>query len=162
MMWDEWEDKGNNLEQQQQTEEESESGEESEGQEKGQQDEEEDSFLKFDFLSVLPQPTDYYRILEVDYDATEDVIRSNYIRLALKWHPDKQKDQDYATSRFQEINEAYQGVLVKEINKKWSLVKCSEYLCMRPLSFEVLYADIFSVKTHQKKKERTVSSVNDM
>nr|XP_004490426.1 uncharacterized protein LOC101496602 isoform X2 [Cicer arietinum] len=24
-----------------------------------------------------------------------------------KWHPDKQKDQDSATSRFQEINEAY-------------------------------------------------------
>lgn len=27
-----------------------------------------------------------------------------------KWHPDKQKDDgDSATSRFQEINEAYQG-----------------------------------------------------
>ena len=26
---------------------------------------------------------DYYRILEVDYDATEEAIRSNYIRLAL-------------------------------------------------------------------------------
>ncbi|KAL3577141.1 hypothetical protein D5086_022424 [Populus alba] len=25
-----------------------------------------------------------------------------------KWHPDKQKDEDSATSRFQEINEAYQ------------------------------------------------------
>ncbi|KAF5192075.1 Chaperone protein dnaj, partial [Thalictrum thalictroides] len=50
---------------------------------------------------------DYYKILEVDYDATEDTIRSNYIRLALKWHPDKRKDQDGATSKFQEINEAY-------------------------------------------------------
>ena len=26
---------------------------------------------------------DYYKILEVDYDATEEEIRSNYIRLAL-------------------------------------------------------------------------------
>nr|XP_027093867.1 uncharacterized protein LOC113714280 [Coffea arabica] len=60
------------------------------------------------FLSVLAKPKDYYRILEVDYDATEEAIRSNYIRLALKWHPDKQKDQDCATSIFQEINEAYQ------------------------------------------------------
>ena len=25
-----------------------------------------------------------------------------------KWHPDKQKDQGAATTRFQEINEAYQ------------------------------------------------------
>ena len=26
-----------------------------------------------------------------------------------KWHPDKLKEEDSATSRFQEINEAYQG-----------------------------------------------------
>nr|AFK49445.1 unknown [Medicago truncatula] len=66
------------------------------------------SYLNFDFLSTLSKPKDYYKILEVDYDANDDTIRSNYIRLALKWHPDKQKDQDSATSRFQDINEAYQ------------------------------------------------------
>uniref|UniRef100_A0A0V0H7R3 Putative dnaJ-related protein SCJ1-like n=1 Tax=Solanum chacoense TaxID=4108 RepID=A0A0V0H7R3_SOLCH len=93
MMWDEW---GNEF------------GQEYE-EEQQQQEEEDDSYLKFDFLSVLSKPKDYYRILEVDYDATEEVIRSNFIRLALKWHPDKQKDQDSATSKFQEINEAYQG-----------------------------------------------------
>ncbi|KAK1301459.1 hypothetical protein QJS10_CPB12g01424 [Acorus calamus] len=54
---------------------------------------------------------DYYKILEVDYDATEETIRSNYIRLALKWHPDKRKDEDSATSRFQDINEAYKDDL---------------------------------------------------
>ncbi|GLT74443.1 hypothetical protein SLA2020_462420 [Shorea laevis] len=68
----------------------------------------EDSPLNFDFISLHSKPKDYYKILEVDYDATEDAIRSNYIRLALKWHPDKQKGEDSATSRFQEINEAYQ------------------------------------------------------
>ncbi|KAH1061428.1 hypothetical protein AAZX31_02G198500 [Glycine max] len=57
---------------------------------------------------VLCWGQDYYKILEVDYDATDDAIRSNYIRLALKWHPDKHKDQNSATSRFQDINEAYQ------------------------------------------------------
>ncbi|XP_012067969.1 chaperone protein DnaJ [Jatropha curcas] len=68
----------------------------------------EDSHLNFDFLSLVSKPKDYYKILEVEYDASDDAIRSNYIRLALKWHPDKQKGQDSATSRFQEINEAYQ------------------------------------------------------
>ncbi|KAK8566888.1 hypothetical protein V6N13_109971 [Hibiscus sabdariffa] len=72
---------------------------------------EQDSNLNFDFLSLVSKPKDYYKILEVDYDATEDDIRSNYIRLALKWHPDKQKDdENCATSRFQEINEAYQDL----------------------------------------------------
>ncbi|RWR89984.1 dnAJ-like protein [Cinnamomum micranthum f. kanehirae] len=63
--------------------------------------------VDFDFLSLLSKSKDYYRILEVDYDATEETIRTNYIRLALKWHPDKRKGEDGVTSRFQEINEAY-------------------------------------------------------
>nr|ACU19349.1 unknown [Glycine max] len=67
-----------------------------------------DSHLKFDFFSALSRPKDYYKILEVDYDATDDAIRSNYIRLALKWHPGKHKDQNFVTSGFQDINEAYQ------------------------------------------------------
>lgn len=67
-----------------------------------------ESPFNFDLLSLLSKPKDYYKILEVDFDATEEDIRSNYIRLALKWHPDKQKEEDGATSKFQEINEAYQ------------------------------------------------------
>ncbi|CAH2072589.1 unnamed protein product [Thlaspi arvense] len=50
---------------------------------------------------------DYYKILEVDYDATEELIRLNYRKLALKWHPDKHKGDSAATEKFQEINEAY-------------------------------------------------------
>ncbi|CAO2834464.1 unnamed protein product [Amaranthus hypochondriacus] len=70
-------------------------------------EQQQDYSFNFDLFSLLSKPKDYYRILEVDYDATEDEIRSNYIRLALKWHPDKKKDEG-ATSKFQEINEAYQ------------------------------------------------------
>ncbi|XP_041016247.1 dnAJ-like protein slr0093 isoform X3 [Juglans microcarpa x Juglans regia] len=50
---------------------------------------------------------DYYKVLEVDYDATEENIRVNYLRLALKWHPDKHKGDSAATVKFQEINAAY-------------------------------------------------------
>ncbi|XP_062147403.1 uncharacterized protein LOC133855386 isoform X2 [Alnus glutinosa] len=50
---------------------------------------------------------DYYKVLEVDYDASEEKIRLNYRRLALKWHPDKQKGDSAVTTKFQEINEAY-------------------------------------------------------
>ena len=32
---------------------------------------------------------DYYKILEVGKDATEDEIKKAYKRAALKWHPDK-------------------------------------------------------------------------
>ncbi|KAD4586103.1 hypothetical protein R6Q59_035520 [Mikania micrantha] len=69
------------------------------------------------YLSLISKPKDYYRVLEVDYEATEEEIRSNFIRLALKWHPDKKKGEDSATSKFQEINEAYQ-VLSDPIRKE--------------------------------------------
>nr|CAB3451154.1 unnamed protein product [Digitaria exilis] len=73
--------------------------------------------VDFDFMSLLAKPKvrrkDYYKILEVNYDASEETIRSNYIRLALKWHPDKKQDEENSTSRFQEINEAYQVILQK-------------------------------------------------
>lgn len=112
MMWDEWDNHNYLQRQQQQQQPQQQTSEEAESSssesDEQQHQEEKRSHLNFDFLSVLSKPKDYYRILEVDYDATEEVIRSNYIRLALKWHPDKQKDRDCATSRFQEINEAYQ------------------------------------------------------
>ncbi|XP_050386481.1 uncharacterized protein LOC126802817 [Argentina anserina] len=54
------------------------------------------------------QTKDYYRILEVDYDATDENIRLNYRRLALKWHPDKHNGGSHVTAKFQEINEAYE------------------------------------------------------
>ncbi|KAH9771333.1 J domain-containing protein [Citrus sinensis] len=50
---------------------------------------------------------DYYKILEVDYDATDEKIRLNYRKLALKWHPDKHNGDSAVTAKFQEINEAY-------------------------------------------------------
>nr|GME20982.1 chaperone protein DnaJ-like [Ipomoea batatas] len=104
MMWDEWAEGI----QEQKTEEEYEYDAQEQRQDREEGSSSSSSNLNFDFLSLVSQPKDYYRILEVDYDATEEVIRSNYIRLALKWHPDKLKGQDTATSRFQEINEAYQ------------------------------------------------------
>ncbi|KAJ6744124.1 CHAPERONE DNAJ-DOMAIN SUPERFAMILY PROTEIN, partial [Salix purpurea] len=60
-------------------------------------------------LHSLSNLCDYYKILEVDYDATDEKIRLNYRKLALKWHPDKHKGDDAVTTKFQEINEAYNG-----------------------------------------------------
>ena len=49
----------------------------------------------------------YYRILQLDPSAEPAAIAAAYRRLALKYHPDKNKS-DGATARMQEINEAYQ------------------------------------------------------
>ncbi len=50
---------------------------------------------------------DYYDVLGVSRNADKDELRSAYRKLALRYHPDKNKDTD-AEVRFKEINEAYE------------------------------------------------------
>jgi curved DNA-binding protein CbpA len=56
---------------------------------------------------------DYHSILGVSKDADEKEIRKAYRRLALRFHPDRNKDPG-ATERFKEINEAYAVLSGKE------------------------------------------------
>jgi len=58
---------------------------------------------------------DYYKILGVDKNAADSVIRKAYKKLSLKWHPDKNQngtdeEKRKAEKMFREINEAM-GVL---------------------------------------------------
>ena len=51
---------------------------------------------------------DYYKILGVERNASEDEIKSAYRKLAKKYHPDLNKDNPDAAEKFKEINEAYE------------------------------------------------------
>lgn len=51
---------------------------------------------------------DYYEILGVAKDATPEQIKKAYRKLALKYHPDKNKDDPEAERRFKEAAEAYE------------------------------------------------------
>jgi len=50
---------------------------------------------------------DYYEILGVAKDASAEEIKRAYRKLALQWHPDKNKSAE-AEEKFKEINEAYE------------------------------------------------------
>ncbi len=50
---------------------------------------------------------DYYEILGVERDASEDDVKKSYRRLAMQYHPDRNQAPD-AEERFKEISEAYE------------------------------------------------------
>src|SRR5688572_26204770 len=50
---------------------------------------------------------DYYETLGVDKKATADDLKKAYRKLAMQYHPDKNKDDKKAEARFKEISEAY-------------------------------------------------------
>ena len=53
------------------------------------------------------QSKDYYTILGLDRDARNEEIKKAYRRLALRYHPDKNPQDDGSGERFKQINEAY-------------------------------------------------------
>ena len=50
---------------------------------------------------------DYYEVLGVDRNASEEDLKRAFRKLAFQYHPDRNKDSD-AEARFKEINEAYE------------------------------------------------------
>src|SRR4051812_32216701 len=62
---------------------------------------------------------DYYKALEVDKHASESDIKKAYRKLARKFHPDLNPNDDSAKKKFQLINEAHEVLSDPEKRKKY-------------------------------------------
>ena len=59
---------------------------------------------------------DYYEVLGCLETASADEIKKAYRRLAMKHHPDRNKDDDGAEAKFKEAKEAYE--VLKDADKR--------------------------------------------
>lgn len=65
------------------------------------------------------QYKDYYKILGISRNASQDEIKRAYRKLAVKYHPDKTKGDKEAENKFKEIAEAYEVLKDPEKRKKY-------------------------------------------
>ena len=59
---------------------------------------------------------DFYEILGVSKNANDEEIKKSYRKLAMKYHPDRNKSNKEAERRFKEISAAYE--ILKDPQKR--------------------------------------------
>ncbi len=90
---------------------------------------------------------DYYQILGVDRNATEDEMKKAYRRLALKYHPDRNPGDKDAEEKFKEINEAYACLSDQQKRASYDAFGTAEGIGAGfgdfPFTFGDIFGDIF-------------------
>lgn len=70
---------------------------------------------------LAAESKDYYQLLGVPKDAPDTVIKKQFRKLAMKYHPDKNPNDDKAEAKFQEISKAYEVLSDPEKRKAYDL-----------------------------------------
>lgn len=69
------------------------------------------------------EQNDYYQILGVDRKSSQKEIKEAYRKLALNYHPDRNKDNPAATARMKEINESYAALSDPEKRRRYDALR---------------------------------------
>lgn len=87
---------------------------------------------------------DYYAVLGLAPGASDEEIRRTYRRLALQWHPDRNRGDARAEERFKEISEAYAVLMDPAKRQAWQAARQGGPAGGFPHSREDVFRDLFN------------------
>lgn len=100
-------------------------------------------------ISCSPMARDYYEILGVPRNSSGDEVKKAFRKLALKYHPDRNKDDPKAEEKFKEVNEAYAVISDPEKRKQYDRFghqsfrqQYSQEDVFRGFDFESIFSDM--------------------
>ena len=67
---------------------------------------------------------DYYNVLGVDRNASDDEIKKAYRKMAMQYHPDKNPDNPEAEAKFKEAAEAYDVLSTPDKKSNYDRLVC--------------------------------------
>lgn len=83
---------------------------------------------------------DYYEILGLTTDASEEEIRKSYKKLAIKFHPDKNKSK-YASDAFKKISHSFTVLSNKEKKENYDKYGTEEEMISKSHANNDYYTD---------------------
>jgi molecular chaperone DnaJ len=69
----------------------------------------------------MAKKEDYYKVLNVEKQSSDEEIKKAYRRLAMKYHPDKNPNDKTAEDKFKTVNEAYEILSNKEKRQAYDM-----------------------------------------
>lgn len=79
------------------------------------------SLVVLAFCVLQSNAADFYKLLEISRDATEDEIKRAFRKLSIKYHPDKNPGDEVAAQRFLDVNKAHEVLQNQEKRQIYDL-----------------------------------------
>ncbi|TPX37970.1 hypothetical protein SmJEL517_g00252 [Synchytrium microbalum] len=97
-------------------------------------------------VAHVDEAPDYYHVLGLLPEATSDEVRGAYIREAIRWHPERNIDDQNATERFRLVADAYYVLSDAARRRVYDSARANDQQQIQPLQVDAngTFADVFA------------------